>query len=108
MISQDMSMQRKDQLFRFLNQEKILPFFKSVEMVRVTQRNMKYFPRIKEEYLSRTCGLLDNTSRDTSSLGFCIERFSVHEIPHLFERSPVLFNNFVCSSTVLELINIGI
>lgn len=77
--SQDMSVQRKHRLFWFLNQKKMLPFFfTSVEMVRVTQRNMKYFQRVKEDYPSRMCGLLDNTGRATSSLGFCIEPFSVY------------------------------
>lgn len=93
--SRDMSLQRKRLLFWFLNQKKILPFFKSVEMGRVTQRNMKCFQGIEEDYQSGIYGLLDNTGHETSSLGFSTELLSVYERLHFFERSSFLLNNLV-------------
>lgn len=81
-------------MFRFLNQKKILPFFKSVEMGRIAQRDMKCLQGIEEDYPSGMYGLLDSTGHETSSLGFSIELFSVYEVLHFFERSSFLLNKF--------------
>lgn len=92
--SGDMSLQRKSLLFWFLNQKKILSFFKAVEMVRVTQRNTM-FPGNWSWAIQAGCLASWLTQTVTLLLWASLQSPSVFEILHVFERSSFLPNNLV-------------